>query len=203
MNTLIRTAIAGTVIASVAFAATPKYSKRLTAQRVAELTAPTEAALPKAYRIEIADIGHATLSADKPESWIEAGRDFVFPTEFDPPQPAANGAPVLTPTTPSAFETASTGWTVRLSAKPHGRLVAVYGVADYAEAALVPGGYGAIAGPIYTERGEMLTPNELNQPKFQTTTTRFHIFAVPGEPYDVTFYRGAQEEKHTIIVTLE
>jgi hypothetical protein len=49
----------------------------------------------------------------------------------------------------------------------------------------------------------VLTPNKLDQPKFQTTTTRFHIFAVPGESYEVTLYRGSKEEKHSITVTVE
>jgi hypothetical protein len=55
----------------------------------------------------------------------------------------------------------------------------------------------------FGEVGEVLSVNKLDQPKFQTTTTRFHIFAVPGESYDVTFYRGSKKEKHRITVTLE
>ncbi len=203
MNTSIRTTIACVAIASVAIAAAPKAGKRLTAERIAELTAPSEGARPKTYRVEIALIGSAALPADKAEGQVTAAREFHFPTEFAPPQPAANGAPTITPTTPTAFETVNTGWTVRLSAKPHGKLVAVYGVADYTDAAMVRGGYGAVAGPIYDERGELLTPNQLDQPRLQTTTTRFHIFAVPGESYDVTLYRGAKEEKHKVTVTVE
>jgi hypothetical protein len=191
------------VVPLVAVAATPNSLTQLTVQRVADLTSPTEGARPKAYRIEIAGFGGLTISEDHPEGQTELVQAFHFPTEFTPPQTTENGVRLITPTTPAAFETVNTGWTVRLTAKPHGKLVGLYGIADYVEAALVPGGYGAIAGPIYTERGEVLTENKLDQPKFQTTTTRFHIFAAPGEPYDVTFYRGSIEEKRRITVTLK
>jgi len=54
-----------------------------------------------------------------------------------------------------------------------------------------------------SEQGEVITPNKLEQPKSLTTTTRFHLFAVPGETYDVTLYRGGKAEKHTVTVTAE
>ena len=223
MNTTIRTTIVCLTVACVSIAATSKTQKRLTAQRIAELTAPTDAPPAKGYSIEIAglqstssilwhtpsrppaaDSGPAriSLSAKNPQGTIEVIREFRFPTAFEPPH-AANGAPGITPLTPEAFETVNTGWTIRLSAKPQGKLVAIYGVADYVEAGLVPGGYGSIAGPIYTEQGELLSPNKLDQPKFQTTSTRFHIFAVPGESYEVTFYRGAKPEKHLVTVSTQ
>jgi hypothetical protein len=203
MNLSIRTVLVGLAVLSVAVAATPKQSKRLTVQRVAELTAPADAPVPKAYKVKIAGLGNAVLPAAKPSGGIRTGREVHFPTEFDPPRAPANGAPVITPTTPTAFETIDTGWSVRLTARPQGQLIAVYGVADYTEAELVPGGYGAIAGPIYTERGDVLTLNKLDEPKLQTTTTRFHIFAVAGEPYEVTFYRGAKRERHVVTVWIE
>ena len=221
MKTTVRTTIVCLAVASIAIAA-PQKTKRLTPQSIAELTAPSDAAKPKTYKVEVSGLEHprsifrqpsspppakegpvsVNLPADKPQAVLECIREFRFPIEFDPPQ-AANGAPVITPTTPAAFETVNTGWTIRLSAKPHGKLVAVYAVADYVEVEMIPGGYGAIAGPIYTEQGDVISPNKLDQPKFQTTTTRFHIFALPGEPYEVTLYRGAKAEKHTITVTTE
>jgi hypothetical protein len=90
------------------------------------------------------------LAAAKPEGQIEAGRELRFPTDFDPPRAAANGAPVITPVTPTAFEVLTIGWTVRLSAKPQGKLITIYGVADFVQSEMVSGGYGAIAGPTYT-----------------------------------------------------
>lgn len=203
MSTTIRTSLVCTAIAFLGVAATPKLQNRVTAQRVLELTTPADNAAPKDYKVEISALGTATLQAGKYEGRIEAGRELRFPTQFDPPQANSAGSPVVTPTTPTAFETIHTGWTVRLSAKPHGKLVAIYGVADFVESSLVPGGYGAVAGPIYTKAGEVLTSNKLEQPRLQTTTTRFHIFAVPGESYDVTLYRGAKAEKHSITVASE
>jgi hypothetical protein len=166
------------------------------------LTQPRSGAVnPKSYKVEISGIGSATLPADKPEGKIESIRELIYPTKFDPPQTAANGAPIVTPTSPTAFETVNTGWTVRLSAKPHGKLIAVSAVADHVEGEMVPGGYGAIAGPVYNDQGEVLTPNKVDQPRLQTTSTRFHIFALPGEPYEVTLFRGAKTEKHIVTVT--
>lgn len=203
MNTTIRTVIACLAVISVAVAATPNNRKRLTPQRLAELIAPTDGPAPKTYKVAISAIGSFTLPAAKPEGVMQVGRELRFPTEFEPPQAAANGAPAIIPTTPTAFELVNTGWTVRLVAKAQGRMISVYGIADYVEAEMVPGGYGAAAGPIYNEKGEVLTPNKLDQPKVQTTTTRFNIFAVPGGSYEVTFYRGAKAEKHMVTVLAE
>ncbi len=203
MNPILRTTILCAAAAAVAIAATSKTPKRLTPQRLFELTAPGEASLAQSYRVEISSLGVAVLPAGEPKGQIESGRDLIFPTAFDPPQAAANGAPVLTPTTPTEFETLTTGWTIRLSAKPQGKLITVYGVADYVQAELVPGGYGAIAGPIYDEQGGVITPNKLDQPRLQTTTTRFNVFAVPGESYEVLLYRGNKAEKHLLKVTAE
>ena len=104
MNTTIRTAIVCLAVFSVAVAATPNTRKRLTAQRIADLTAPTDAPNPKGYKVEISALGSSTLPAANPKGEIQAIRELRFPTEFEPPQAAANGAPVITPTTPTAFE---------------------------------------------------------------------------------------------------
>lgn len=211
-------------------AATPKSPQRLTPQRIAELAGPTDAGKPESYKVEVSGLhrpdragGHlplpgtkgrpgvtsddrapisAILPADHPQGVLECIREFRFPSEFHPPKPANEG-PGFVPTFPSAFESVNTGWTIRLSAKRHGKLIVLSGVAEYIEADLVPAGYGPIAEPIYSEKGKLLSPNVLNQPKVQTTTTRFHIFAVPGEPYEVALYRGDKPEKHTVTVTVE
>lgn len=201
MNLRIQTALVGFTAISVAMAATPSLRPRLTARRVAELTDVIEGEPAKAYKVEISDLGSCTVGANQKPVEFTRGRELIFPTEFDPPQAAANGAPVVTPTTPTAFGSVNSGWTVRLTAKPHGRLVAVYGVAEYVEAEFVNGGYGEVAGPIHTAQGRVITPNKLQQPKLETTTTRFNVFALPGESYEVTFYRGARAEKHTVAVS--
>ena len=65
---------------------------------------------------------------------------------------------------------------------------------------MMNGGYGAVAGPIYNNNGELLSPNVVHQPKSTTTSTRFHLFALPGEPYEVTLFRGEQAEKHLVTI---
>jgi hypothetical protein len=143
------------------------------------------------------------ITPDKPEALLECIRECRFPSQFTPPKAVPDETFGIVPMTPTDFETVNTGWTIRLKAKPEGRLVQLYGIADYTEAELLPGGYGPLSEPIYSKKGELISPNVLTQPKFETTTTRFCIFAVPGEPYEVTLYRGAKAEKHTVTVTAE
>ena len=109
----------------------------------------------------------------------------------------------MVPTTPREFETLNVGWTITFTTKARGGLIDLYGVADFVEAELVKGGYGALSGPITTDAGVLISPNKLEQPRSHTTTTRFHIFAVPGESHEVTLYRGNKEEKHIVTVTAE
>jgi hypothetical protein len=204
MNTTIRTAIACLTVFSAAVAAAPNLRPLLTPKRLAELTAPADAPKVKGYKVEISELGSATLPEAKLEGEIQAVREFRFPVEFAPAKAnAVNGALSVTPTTPTAFAQGSTGWTVQLSATQFGKLVILYVHADYIEGELVTGGYGEIAGPVYTERGEVITPNKLEQPKIQTTATRLYIYAIPGQPYEVTLYRGAKPEKHTITLKAE
>ena len=203
MKTTIRAAIVCLVLFSVVLAAAPNSRKRLTPRRLLELSAAPDAPTPKAYTVEIAGLGSVTLPAGKPDGEIHAGGDIRFPTEFDPPQAGSDGGDAITPSTPTAFVSVDTGWTVRLNARPQGKLVRIYGVADHVEAESVPSSYGAIAGPIYTEEGEVITVNKMDQAKLQTTTTHFILFALPGEPYEVAFYRGKKTEKRMVTVKAE
>ncbi|MEP6667510.1 MAG: hypothetical protein ABJF10_00070 [Chthoniobacter sp.] len=194
-------------VAAVTVAAVSKPSaKQLTPQRVAEVNALSNAANLDRVAVKISGFPAVTVASGGKKAVVELIREFRYPTEFDPPVASttlvAGNFPV-TPTTPRAFETINVGWTITLSTKARGGLIDVYGVADFVEVDLVTGGYGALAGPILTDKGDVITPNKLEQPKSLTTTTRFHIFAVPGESYDVTLYRGGKAEKHTVTVTAE
>ena len=154
-------------------------------------------------RIEVSGLGEVELSAAKAEGDITLPQQAIFPTEYQPLRAAQRGSPLaIEPSTPTNFEKVNTGWTIRLNAKPLGKLVAVSGVADYVEAVAVPAGYGAVAGPVYS--GEtVVTPNVMKMAKVQTTTTRFQVFAVPGEGYEVTLYHGDKAEKHQVTVVTQ
>ena len=134
---------------------------------------------------------------------IEAIRECRYPSDFDPPQAAPDTGDAITPVTPRAFETTNAGWTIHLTARPAGKLIALSGTAEYVEVQMMNGGYGAVAGPIYNNKGELLSPNVVHQPKSTTTLTRFHIFALPGEPYEVTLFRGEQAEKHLVTISAD
>jgi hypothetical protein len=146
--------------------------------------------------------GRITFPADRP-AIIEVIREFRYPVKFDPPRAAEDGSLIIAPLTPKEFETINTGWTIRLNASPSGQLIALSGKAEYVEAEMMNGGYGAVAGPIYDAKGTLLTPNVVHQPKAKSTSTCFHVFAVPGEPYEITLYRGDKAETHTIKVSVE
>ncbi len=195
----------GIAIALVSLAATSLPKKRLTLEQIVRLSAAPDAPAARQFKVEISALGSTILSVDKPVGEMEMVREFPFPTEYAPPQPATPGSPVsVVPSTPTNFDRINVGWHVRLSVKPHGKLVAVAGTVDYVEAELLPSGYGEATGPIYADHADVtLTPNGINQPRSQTTTTRFQLFAVPGEAYDVVFYRGTNAEKHRIVVTAE
>ena len=205
MNRNARVIIFCLFAAAATAAATSKPSLHLTPQRVLELTAPTNAPAFKSYRVTISDLGQITLPSTTPEGQIALFQEAVFPTDFDPPQPIrAGGFLAVTPIVLTKFDKLETGWTVRLKVKPQGKLLSVSGVADCVEANLVPAGYGAVAGPIYVDQSDtVLTKNIMNMAKVQTTTTRFQIFAVPGEAYDVTLYRGAKAEIHHVRISAE
>jgi len=200
-------------VAAVTVAAVSKPAKHLTPQRVVEVNALSNAVAPTTVNVNISGFPKVTVSTAGHKAVVEVIREFRYPTEFDPPMASVTAAPAkakgeegafpVTPTTPRTFETINTGWSIALTTKARGGLIDVYGVADFVEVDLVTGGYGALSGPILSDEGMLITPNKLEQPKSQTTTTRFHIFAVPGESYDVTLYRGGKAEKHTVTVTAE
>jgi hypothetical protein len=226
MNTLLRTAILLLTVTFVSVAAEPKNSK-LTPEKLALLTATD--GVPKYSTCKVTIAGLASTPATKPAigfpnpeptrknepasiqlkpdgkpvvlEWI---REFRFPTDFESAKTVAKDVPAaITPVTPTAFETVNTGWTIKLAARQQGRLLAITGSADYVEAEMVRGGYGTAAEPIYSNDGKLISPNKITLPKFQTTTSRFFIFAAPGESCEVTLFRGKKAEKHTVTVTAE
>ncbi|MDB6155209.1 MAG: hypothetical protein JWL90_3662 [Chthoniobacteraceae bacterium] len=215
MKNTVRIVIICLAAGSLAIAATTK-SQPLTPKRIAELTAPSDVPPPRAYKVMVSSLQRpfpgdngpisVILPAGKPQAVLECIRELRFPSAFTPPKRVANREPGFDPTLPTEFDTVNTGWTIRFSAKQHGKVIALAGVADYVEGEMPKmgnGGYGPLGAPIYDEAGKLLSPNVLHQPRIQTTTTRFQIFALPGETYEVTLYRGDKAEKHSITVTTQ
>jgi hypothetical protein len=223
MNISTFTLLLGFAAATVAEAAAPK-SKSLTPERLAVLTADA----PK-YKTCTVTIGGLTTTPASAETGIgfpqpqkrertspssirfkpngrpnilELIREFRFPTDFDAAKPSAKDS-LVTPTTPTFFESVNAGWTIKLSARQQGKLLAVSGVADYVEVEMLPGGYGTAAAPIYSEQGRLISPNKITQPKSQTTTSRFFLFAGPGETCEVTLFHGNKAKKHPITITVD
>jgi hypothetical protein len=94
------------------------------------------------------------------------GAIFLTPlgfSDFDPPQAAPDTGDAITPVTPRAFETTNAGGTIHFTARPAGKLIAMSGRAEYVEVQMMNGGYGAVAGPIYNNQGELLSPNVVHQ----------------------------------------
>lgn len=197
----------------------PLSQRPLTAEQVAERTVPSHPPRKPDYTVviegldfpaqKIAGTRLATMRpgpvqlripATSSRGVVEVGREFRFPCEFDPPRKLEGKGASIVPTTPLTFETKRIGWSVQLSVRQAGKLLSVSGAAEYVEAETLPAGYGEVAGPIHDERGRTLSENQLLQPRFQTTTTRFHIFATPGKAYDVTLYRGAKAVKSRITI---
>jgi hypothetical protein len=208
--------LAGLALATavVSVAAVSTRSHRLTPQRVAEINALNAEHQPARVSVAISGISKIKMATDESKAVMEMIREYRYPIAFTPPDaskmpPAAKskategGAFPITPTTPLAFETLDTGWTITLQARAVGGMIALFSTADFVEADGVNAGYGALSGPIYTEDGILITANKITMPKSRTTTTRFHIFAIPGESYEVTLYRGDKAEKHTVTVTAE
>ncbi len=135
---------------------------------------------------------------------MENVREFRYPSSFKAPRASADrtSPAIVIPTTPTDFGMINAGWTIHLHAERLGSLIVLDGSAEFVKVDLVNGGYGALAGPIYDRKGNVLTPNKVQQPISFSTTSRFHLTAVPGEPYQVSFYKGSAVEKHTIKLSL-
>jgi len=125
------------------------------------------------------------------EAEIEIVREFKYPTEYNPPQvPTISGGgggssnvtvlPVVTPTTPTAFDVKQTG--VRLHVQP-----TVGADGSTIDLQLEPQvvefeGFINYGSPIYSPLdGTVLTPNVINQPIFSTRRVRTSVSIWDGQ----------------------
>ncbi|WP_395745741.1 M56 family metallopeptidase [Prosthecobacter sp.] len=107
---------------------------------------------------------------------VEVAREFIYPTEFDPPKQATQKEPVI-PTTPTAFEMKKVG--VKMDVVPtllgDGNLM----LEATPEATSFEGfmDYGA---PI-THEGKVVSENKIQQPIFHTMKTSASFMMKPGQ----------------------
>ena len=103
---------------------------------------------------------------------VEVTREFIYPTQFDPPKQATQDQPFI-PTTPAAFQMKPVG--VRLEVVP------TIGYEDGIELSVAPEvttfeGFIDYGTPI-TQAGKVVSENKVQQPIFHTlkTTAGFHL----------------------------
>ena len=107
---------------------------------------------------------------------VEVTRDFIYPTEFDPPKQATEDKPVI-PTTPTAFEMRKVG--VRMEVEPTLMEDGCLMLEVAPEVTSFEGfmNYGA---PI-THAGKVVSENKIQQPIFHTMKTTASFVMAPGQ----------------------
>ena len=147
---------------------------------------------------------------------VHIGREFIYPTEFDPPQvpqitnttrvvggvvvPNSSGQLIATPTTPTAFEMRQIG--ITLEVEP------VIGEDGSVELNLAPSltdfeGFVNYGSPISaatpaggTSPGSLITENRILQPIFKTSKTATSVRVWDGS---TIMLGGLQRQEHTIV----
>ncbi len=107
---------------------------------------------------------------------VEVVREFIYPTEFDPPRQATKTEPLI-PTTPTAFEMKPVG--VRMEVVP---TLAENGSIDLTvtpEATSFEG-FMEYGSPI-THEGKVVSENKIQQPIFHTMKTTASFVVEPGQ----------------------
>ncbi|WP_395736648.1 M56 family metallopeptidase [Prosthecobacter sp.] len=107
---------------------------------------------------------------------VEVAREFIYPTEFDPPKQATQKDPVI-PTTPTAFEMKKVG--VKMEVVPTLEEAGNLFLEVTPEATSFEGfmDYGA---PI-THEGKVVSENKIQQPIFYTMKTTASFVMKPGQ----------------------
>ena len=107
---------------------------------------------------------------------VEVVREFIYPTEFDPPRQATKTEPLI-PTTPTAFEMKPVG--VRMEVVP---TLAENGSIDLTVAPEVTSFEGFIDyGKPITQDGKVVSDNVVKQPIFHTMKTTASFVMEPGQ----------------------
>ena len=130
---------------------------------------------------------------------IEDGREFIYPSAYDPAEISPNGM-VATPATPEKFQKDYTGLTAKLTTKRMGSLVLIEGLISVKEFAGFSRMGGELGEPILDDRGRVVTENRIEMPKFETFSTPVYVAVRPGTPSEFEIGHPTRGTKVTVVV---
>lgn len=145
---------------------------------------------------------------------VEITREFIYPTEFDPPQlPQGNtgGVPIATPTTPTAFEMRKTGVTLEIEpvVSDDARTVEIIlapevvdfeGFVNYGSPINSPNSTSFLRAsgvlvPL-SQSEQLITPNKILQPVFKSSKVSTAVKVWDGQ---TVVLGGLKQQEHTIV----
>lgn len=116
-----------------------------------------------------------------------------LPLMFAPPEPRTTENGILIPSTPLAFRTETSGYKLEFEAEQTGPYIRIVGVLVMRDIRLEQGVFGEESAPIYTDavvdgkkQRILLSPNNADTARVQSTESRFQVNALPGKTYTVT-----------------
>jgi hypothetical protein len=109
---------------------------------------------------------------------IEAQRDFVYPSAYEPGKVSL---PNITPATPTEFKTVKTGLVADLTAKRVGGLILIEGSITVTEFQGFSRMGGALGQPILDSKDRLITENRIEMPKLASYTTPVYVAIKPGD----------------------
>jgi hypothetical protein len=112
---------------------------------------------------------------------------------------------------PSAFDKQKVGWQIHYVVERGDKYVVLHGRATYTAIAMLPHGvYGEESGPITAQIAKggqtqtvVLADNQTRNASFQSTTTNFQIFALPGKTYTVQLQHGTETVDAAVTCSLQ
>lgn len=138
---------------------------------------------------------------------VFAGREFIYPTEFDLPETSRleegqgdGSAFPVTPTTPTVFATRDVGDVLKISAKPKGPFVEFQGSLATTTADLSSRSSAEAVSPISDAKKQcLLTENKVLQPEFKTTESMIYSAGLPTSEHRIAL----KESKRTLVLKCE
>jgi len=167
------------------------------ADRLAELSAQ-KAKAPKRYKIQLEFKGEDGKTENAPtltarpgqQAQVAALREFVYPVSYQLAdfsatlrKPVSTKSFPVTPVTPTAFTKRNLGYTVELTARPHGAYVLVEGKIIHEKFAGFSRAPGEAISPIVDAKSKItITDNRVDLPNFVRSETPLYTAGLPGVP---------------------